>query len=156
LQRQPNLRISAFRSTAKALQAASNIVVNSVEFGGNPVGIVRSLHTAILVRDLERAQAFYGTVLGLEQVDRSLRYPGVWYQVGDYQLHLLVDADTPHGLHNSQKWGRNRHIAFAVTDIQTAKAALTEQGYPVQMSASGRAALFTYDPDGNVVELSEL
>lgn len=27
-------------------------------------------------------------------------------------------------------------------------------GYPLQSSASGRAALFTKDPDGNIVELS--
>jgi catechol 2,3-dioxygenase-like lactoylglutathione lyase family enzyme len=120
------------------------------------IDIVRSLHTAILVKDLDRAKEFYGTVLGLEPVNRTLTYPGVWYQMGDYQLHLLVDADTPDGLHNQQKWGRNRHIAFAVKDIQAANATLTDQGYPVQMSASGRAALFTYDPDGNVVELSEV
>jgi catechol-2,3-dioxygenase len=29
-------------------------------------------------------------------------------------------------------------------------------GYPVQMSASGRSALFTQDPDGNIVEISEI
>ncbi len=120
------------------------------------IQITQPLHTAILVSDLEKAEQFYGQVLGLSKVDRALKYPGVWYQLGDYQLHLMVDSTIPSGLHNTEKWGRNRHVAFAVTDLQAAKEHLTAAGCAIQMSASGRAALFTYDPDGNVIELSEV
>jgi glyoxylase I family protein len=116
--------------------------------------ITQSLHTAVLVSDLERAEHFYGTVLGLPKVDRTLKYPGVWYQIGDFQIHLIVDATIPPQLNNPEKWGRNRHIAFAVADLDAAKEQLLAHGCNVQMSASGRDALFTHDPDGNVIELS--
>ncbi len=120
------------------------------------IHIMRSLHTAILVTDLAKAEAFYGQLLGLEKVDRQLKYPGVWYQLGDYQIHLIVDEQTDDTLQNPEKWGRNPHIALAVENLEIAKTALTEAGYPLQLSASGRAALFTQDPDGNVIELTQV
>lgn len=120
------------------------------------IELQRPLHTAVLVTNLERAEQFYGEILGLEKVERSLKYPGAWYQLGDYQIHLMVDASIPSGLHNVEKWGRNRHIAFGVADVEAAKAHLIAHDCPIQESASGRAALFTQDPDGNVVELSQL
>lgn len=116
--------------------------------------ITQSLHTAILVTDLERSEHFYGQVLGLSKVDRTLKYPGAWYQVGNYQIHLIVAPSTPIDNQN-QKWGRNPHVAFSVADLDTAKQELLQQNYPIQASASGRAALFTQDPDGNIIELSQ-
>lgn len=119
------------------------------------MAITRFLHTAILVSNLEQAEQFYSTVLGLSKVERPLNYPGVWYQVGDYQLHLMVDDCLRQSLQNADKWGRNPHLALAVTDLNQVKQQLTNQGYAIQTSASGRAALFVQDPDGNVVELSQ-
>ncbi|MBE9041292.1 VOC family protein [Oscillatoriales cyanobacterium LEGE 11467] len=116
--------------------------------------IDRCLHSALLVSDLERAEHFYGTVLGLPKVDRTLRFPGVWYQVGTYQIHLIVDTNLKVNLQNKEKWGRNSHIAFSIDNLEAAKTRLENSGFPVQTSASGRAALFTRDPDGNVIELS--
>ncbi|HEY9691321.1 MAG TPA: VOC family protein [Oculatellaceae cyanobacterium] len=112
------------------------------------------LHTAILVSNLERAEHFYGNILGLSQVDRSLNFPGTWYQVGDFQIHLIVDTNIKPQLHNFEKLGRNRHIAFSVSNLDEAKSQLLTHSCEVQMSASGRAALFTIDPDGNVIELN--
>jgi catechol 2,3-dioxygenase-like lactoylglutathione lyase family enzyme len=115
--------------------------------------ITQSLHTAILVTDLERAEKFYGQVLGLSKIDRTLKYPGAWYQVGNYQIHLIVASDVPTEKPND-KWGRNPHVAFSVADLDAAKQELLNQNYPIQASASGRAAIFVKDPDGNVIELS--
>lgn len=118
--------------------------------------ITQCLHTAILVSDLEKSAQFYGEILGLPQVERSLNFPGIWYQIGDYQIHLMIHPQANQGtLHNPEKWGRNRHIALAVMDVPAAKTQLEAYGYSVQMSSSGRAALFTQDPDGNVIELSQ-
>lgn len=116
--------------------------------------ITQSLHTAILVIDLERAEHFYGQVLGLSKVDRALKYPGAWYQVGDYQIHLIVAPSVPTENQN-QKWGRNPHFAFSVADLDIAKQELLNQHYLIQASASGRPALFTHDPDGNIIELTQ-
>lgn len=113
------------------------------------------LHTAIVVSDLVQAEIFYGTILGLPKVDRVLRFPGAWYQLGSVQIHLIQQDDfvAPPQV---EKLGRNAHLALAVADLAAAKAELMAQGCVVQASASGRAALFTQDPDGNVIELQEL
>ncbi|WP_013322414.1 VOC family protein [Gloeothece verrucosa] len=117
--------------------------------------ITRCLHTAILVSDLEKAAHFYSNILGLTQVDRSLKYSGIWYQIGDYQIHLIVDSNLTITHQNEEKWGRNPHFALAVADLEAMKEQLQRYGYPFQMSASGRAALFTQDPDGNIIEISQ-
>jgi catechol 2,3-dioxygenase-like lactoylglutathione lyase family enzyme len=118
--------------------------------------IIKPLHVAMLVSDLEQSAYFYETVLGLKRCDRPLNYSGVWFELGDYQIHLLQDNDTPNGIHNAQKLGRNRHIALGVADIQQAKDHLLAHHCTVQGSSSGRPAVFTHDPDGNVVELTEI
>ncbi len=118
--------------------------------------ITQCLHSAILVSDLERAEQFYSNVLGLAKVDRALKFPGAWYQIGDFQIHLIVADSMPSDLVNPEKLGRNRHIAFSVDNLDAAKEQLLAHNYPIQMSASGRAALFTQDPDGNIIELGEL
>ncbi len=117
--------------------------------------IIQSLHTAILVTNLERAEHFYGEILGLTKVERPMKFPGTWYQVGEYQVHLIVAPSVPNQPKH-EKWGRNPHIAFSVTDLDAIKELLTNHNYPIQASASGRAAIFTQDPDGNVIELSQM
>ncbi len=115
--------------------------------------ITQCLHAAVLVSDLEKAEHFYGNVLGLSKVERVLKYPGAWYQVGDFQIHLIVDSSIQSKLQNPEKWGRNPHVAFSVADLDAAKKQLLAHNGSIQMSASGRAALFTQDPDGNIIEL---
>jgi glyoxylase I family protein len=117
--------------------------------------ITHYLHTALRVSNLEQAEYFYGTVLRLPKVDRQLRFPGAWYQLGDVQVHLILDINLEQQAPSSEQWGRDRHLAFAVADLPAAKAHLLQQGCKIQVSASGRAALFTQDPDGNIIELSQ-
>ncbi|GFE70598.1 VOC family protein [Chroococcus sp. FPU101] len=117
--------------------------------------ITQCLHTAILVCDLEKAEYFYGQVLGLTKVDRNLKYLGAWYQIGDYQLHLMVDASFSTQKYNTEKWGRNPHLALSVVNLEEAITELQQHSYPIQMSASGRPALFVHDPDGNIIEISQ-
>ncbi|MEO0844102.1 MAG: VOC family protein [Cyanobacteria bacterium J06643_5] len=116
--------------------------------------ITQSLHVAILVTDLERSEHFYGEILKLPKTERSRNFPGSWYQLGEYQLHLIVTSSLPEQAKN-EKWGRNPHIAFSVSDLDTAKKQLLDYNCSIQPSASGRRALFTKDPDGNIIELSE-
>ena len=116
--------------------------------------ITQCLHVAILVTDLNRAEHFYGEILKLPKTERSRNFPGSWYQVGEYQLHLIVASSLPNNSQN-EKWGRNPHIAFSVSDLDAAKKQLLDYNCSIQPSASGRRALFTQDPDGNIVELSE-
>jgi hypothetical protein len=39
--------------------------------------------------------------------------------------------------------------------LDIAKQELLDRNYPIQASASGRPALFTQDPDRNIIELSQ-
>ena len=117
--------------------------------------ILYPLHVAVQVSDLAQAEAFYTQVIGLQKVERQLTFPGTWYQIGDFQLHLIVSewATNPT---REEKWGRHPHITFAIHDLAAVKQSLIERDVPFQMSSSGRAALFVKDPDGNVVELLQI
>lgn len=118
--------------------------------------ITRCLHAALLVSDLARSEHFYSVVLGLEKIDRVLRFPGAWFEIAGFQIHLMTANPLDNELYNAEKWGRNRHLAFSVANLEAAKEQLMANDCPIQMSASGRAALFTQDPDGNVIELGEV
>lgn len=117
--------------------------------------ISQCLHAALLVSDLERAEHFYSNVLGLSKVKRR-EFAGAWYQLNNFQIHLIVAPASLDKLQNPEKWGRNPHIAFAVADLDAAKRKLLAHNCPIQKSASGRAALFTQDPDNNIIEITEL
>lgn len=118
--------------------------------------LTQFLHAAIVVSHLEKSEQFYGTVLGLKKIDRVLKFPGAWYEVGAFQIHLIADSAPVSETQNAQKWGRNRHLAFSVASLEEAKEALIQAGCEFQVSASGRSALFVKDPDGNVLELGEV
>ncbi|PSB41766.1 VOC family protein [Chamaesiphon polymorphus] len=118
--------------------------------------ITSCIHAATIVSNLDRAIAFYSGVLGLQRVDRNLNYPGAWFQIGDFQIHLIENADRADAKIDLNVSTRNPHIAFAVGDLDAAKQQLLAANCVVKMSNSGRAALFTQDPDGNAIELTWL
>ncbi|ELS05252.1 lactoylglutathione lyase-like lyase [Xenococcus sp. PCC 7305] len=117
--------------------------------------IRKCLHTSILVSDLQQAKTFYGDILNLPQSTlRNLNFPGLWYQLGDYQIHIIEDQKfINQNCINPEKWGRNPHLALAVDDLAMVEAKLHNNGYAIQKSFSGRQALFTKDRDGNIIEL---
>ena len=117
--------------------------------------ILYPVHVAVQVSDLAQAEAFYTQIIGLQKVERQLTFPGTWYQIGDFQLHLIVSKWAANPA-REEKWGRHPHITFAIHDLAAVKQSLIEQAVPFQMSSSGRAALFVKDPDGNVVELLQV
>lgn len=119
------------------------------------IQLTQFLHAAIVVSNLEKSEHFYGTVLGLRKIDRALKFPGTWYELGAFQIHLIADSNQSSEAQNDQKWGRNRHLAFSVADLEAAKQQLTLHNCDFQPSASGRAALFVKDPDNNIIELGE-
>ena len=115
------------------------------------------LHVSYLVSDLGRARTFYEGTLGLKPPPArpELGFPGVWYDVGAGQIHLInlpnpdpVEGRPAHG-------GRDRHAALGVARWENLKARLDAAGVAYTLSRSGRRALFVRDPDGNTLELVE-
>ncbi|MGD1990050.1 MAG: VOC family protein [Chromatiales bacterium] len=113
-------------------------------------------HASIIVSDTECSLAFYRDLLGIPTCDRlDLGFPGAWLQIGEQQIHLLELPNPDPVAERPEHGGRDRHIAFSVTGLDSIVAKLEEQGVPYTLSKSGRKALFCRDPDGNAVELIE-
>jgi catechol 2,3-dioxygenase-like lactoylglutathione lyase family enzyme len=121
-------------------------------------------HCGLIVSDLARSRAFYGDALGLEEVPRphNFTFAGAWFQVGEDQLHLLVEADTTGSAGGpdpgpSVGVGLANHIALEVDDLGPAVARLADHGVVLvggpMPRGDGWTQVFTRDPDGYVIEL---
>lgn len=122
------------------------------------IKVTRLLHASLLVADLERARAFYEGMLGLSPSPArpEMSFPGVWYDVGEAQIHLLCLPNPEKGLVRPEHGGRDRHVALGVDSVEELAEKLNLAGIPYTRSQSGRAALFCRDPDGNALEFIEL
>lgn len=113
------------------------------------------LHTTFLTSDLAKSRAFYEGILGLKvNVTRpTMRFEGVWYDVGDnQQIHLMALPNPESGLQRPSHGGRDRHVALAVADLSALIERLKQAGVVYTLSQSSRSALFCRDPDDNALE----
>jgi glyoxylase I family protein len=120
--------------------------------------LVSLLHASLLVADLARARGFYEGVLGLtpSPARPEMSFPGVWYQVGQGQIHLINLPNPDPVAGRPEHGGRDRHTALGVADWEALKARLDGAGVRYTLSRSGRRALFVRDPDGNALELMDV
>ena len=139
--------------------------------------ITRMNHTGFVVRDLDKAVAFYRDVVGLEvRVTREREGVPISQMLGYKNTHikaaLLSTADghvleliqyiSPPGSErpsNERNTLGASHLAFDVEDIDQTYDGLIRRGAielhpPVQLTATRRACYFQ-DPDGNWLELIE-
>lgn len=115
------------------------------------------LHASFLIENLETSLHFYHEILGME-IDPSrpeMRFPGVWFRIGDQQIHLLQLPNPDPVTGRPAHGGRDRHVALSVMDITPLADVLNKAGIAFSMSQSGRRALFVRDPDGNALEFIE-
>jgi glyoxylase I family protein len=116
----------------------------------NHIGATRIDHVAIDITDVARAKAFYGRLLGLQEIPRptSFTFGGAWYQIGAEVLHLVAREqkfeEAPH------------HFCLSVEDVKKAADVVGGAGYPIiwdtKYKIPGIDRFFTRDPDGNRVE----
>lgn len=122
------------------------------------INLNRLMHAGLVITNLERSRAFYEGLLGLKPNPNrpDSEFDGVWYDIGQNQVHLLAVPNPYAGVVHPEYGGRDNHIAFSVDDVEPVRAELERAGIPYSLSKSGRAALFCRDPDGNALEFSAL
>ncbi len=102
----------------------------------------------------ERTRAFYGDVLGLEEVpapDTITTVDVIWFKLNDWaELHIFEWA--PIGDASS------RHFCLVVEDLEAMRQKLAEAGYSPWDSEpiAGRPRFFCRDPNGNMIEFTTI
>jgi catechol 2,3-dioxygenase-like lactoylglutathione lyase family enzyme len=97
------------------------------------------------------AKDFYGSLLGLKQIPKpaASRSTGAWYQIGETQLHLSIEAGATGGQ-------STRHVCFTVTNLSEAEKRFREAGVeiiPDPRPAPGSSRFYVRDPGGNQLEI---
>jgi predicted enzyme related to lactoylglutathione lyase len=106
---------------------------------------------AVPTQDFEKADAFYGDVLGLERSKRWGDMPAGEFENGTVTI-AIMQSDA-FGMEFSP---HSHPIAFQVDDVAAARAALEEQGvkFGADTMDSGVCHMAHFrDPDGNVLML---
>jgi catechol 2,3-dioxygenase-like lactoylglutathione lyase family enzyme len=131
--------------------------------GAGPVATIAGYaHVNLVVTDLDAALGFYVDALGctvLPRPDFGDVARGAWLRVGDVQLHLSVHANVPDNRgsfpHTAMYVPRDR-FAETVTALEARGVRFVmghrtreDFGVPVQTA-------FVADPDGNVIELTDV
>jgi catechol 2,3-dioxygenase-like lactoylglutathione lyase family enzyme len=115
-------------------------------------------HVNLLVADLDAARAFYGGVLGLDELERPAIGSGAWFDLGNAQLHLSVVAD-------ASGTASNAHIALCLPSatFDEVVEAMVARGLALTRPPQSREQLgvpvrtaFCRDPSGNLIELTDL
>ena len=130
---------------------------------GCEMRIKRLDHSALVVRDLDRARWFYGEALGLVEVPRpkSLGFHGAWFRGPSFEVHLIQSDETtaPVGfgdLGEDALRGLAHHLAFEVDDLDDALAILRGHGIEILTGpvprGDGALQAYVFDPDGNFLE----
>jgi catechol 2,3-dioxygenase-like lactoylglutathione lyase family enzyme len=107
-------------------------------------------HASIRVTDVERSRRFYEGVLGLTPAERpNFGFPGMWYQLGEGQLHLIQGEPVVAG--DAPIDPTAPHFAIQVDDLDAMRRQLRAAG--LNTLDLGSEQLWVLDPDGNTVEL---
>jgi catechol 2,3-dioxygenase-like lactoylglutathione lyase family enzyme len=98
------------------------------------------------------ARAFYGEVLGLEELvkpEQLRARGGCWFRVGKQELHVGVDDAFAPAL--------KAHPGFVVDDLEELRGRLRAAGFEVRDDDSipGAVRFYAHDPFGNRLEFRQ-
>ncbi|MFV1998858.1 MAG: methylmalonyl-CoA epimerase [Acidimicrobiia bacterium] len=126
-------------------------------------------HTAIAVNDLDRSLEEYARKYNVRPISvETIEHQGVreaMLALGGSHVQLLepLDADTSVGRFLERHGEGLHHIAFAVTDIDTALSHLQDQGVRLiddtpRLGGGGHRIAFVHpqDQNGTLIELVEV
>jgi lactoylglutathione lyase len=114
-------------------------------------------HVNVPIKDPERTKEWYGQVFGMREIPRTVRQggaPGVDEVLlltrGNFDLHFTIHDDPPDI--------KPHHYCIEVEDWDGFMAHLQELGIETfgyfERPQNQSKATYTYDPDGNLVELA--
>lgn len=112
-------------------------------------------HITLRVNEIERAEAFYGGLLGFKLEKKMGRSMAV-YRIGTDSI-VLVEAET--GFDRSSKDYRVDHFGFTVSSpeiVDEVAAYLKENEVTILSGPANRKNgrfVFISDPDGNMIEI---
>jgi hypothetical protein len=115
-------------------------------------------HLAVVVADLERAERFYGGVLGLpvdkRWEDAQGRPRSIWFSLGEGAFLAVERAETPEGPRRSDTSPGMHCIALGIgrEEREAYRERLARAGHPVERESP--YTLYTRDPDGQLIGLS--
>ncbi len=119
----------------------------------NPSGLN---HITIRVNDIERAEEFYGDILGFELLRKMGKSMAV-YQVGDEDTLVLVEAETSYD--PTSRDYRVDHFGFYVDspdEVDEMAEYFREREVSILSGPANRKRgrfVFISDPDGNMIEI---
>lgn len=113
-------------------------------------------HMTIRVNDINRAEEFYGDILGFDLIRKMGESMSV-YQIGEEDTLVLVEAETNYD--PSSKDYRVDHFGFYLDsedEVDEMAEYLREHEVTILSGPANRKRgrfLFISDPDGNMIEL---
>src|SRR5437764_13998107 len=120
-----------------------------------PLSIEQLNHVARPTKRLEACRRFWMDVMGAREISRSgFFFGGSWLFLAGIQIHLIEDAaapDPPESINT-----RERHMAFAVPDVDEMERVLQQHGIKYKRSLiadRGVHQIFFRDPDGHLIEI---
>ena len=131
-------------------------------------------HVSLPITDIKRSRKFYGELLNLKEIERpNFDFYGIWYQVGDRQLHLIgknkdESKSTAKPTFREGKGidSRDAHFAIRVKSCGDALKYFLDNGYAedaidefkrIKVSVApvaGFPQLYIIDPDRNTIEFN--
>jgi len=127
-----------------------------------PTPIERVLETCLYARDLDAAERFYGSVLGLDRVSR-VEGRHVFFRCGRQMVLIFQPEATAREETLAHGATGPGHVAFAMPDgdLDDWRAYLEDEGVEIEaMKTWGEStdptgrSLYVRDPAGNSVELA--
>lgn len=115
-----------------------------------PIAALDHVQLAMPAGGEAAARAFYGDLLGLDEVPKPLLLAargGCWFEQGAVRIHLGVEADFRPAL--------KAHPGLLVTDLAALVAVLEAAGhcFTADSALPGTARGYVVDPFGNRIEL---